>query len=221
MTNLSAELWVDYIYLDTDERRKFAQSSHEYLIEQLQFTGKETATTKIKLNFNHPVKELVWVARMNYDSGDNKHKDWINFCTNSTILNSATLSNTTTYNSLAKNLGPSSTAVNCVKTAKLILNGNDRFYAREGDYFNLVQPFQHHENVPNNRGINVYSFALKPEEHQPSGTLNMSRIDTATLDLTYNVKSGTSVKPAEISIFAVNYNVLRILSGMGGIAYSN
>ena len=221
LTNLSAELWVDYIYLDTDERRKFAQSSHEYLIEQLQFTGKETATTKIKLNFNHPVKELVWVARMNDNDEDNKHKEWVNFCTDSTILSSATLNHTTTYNSFAKNLGPSSTAVNCVKTAKLILNGNDRFYAREGDYFNLVQPFQHHENVPNNRGINVYSFALKPEEHQPSGTLNMSRIDTATLDLTYNVKSGTSVKPAEISIFAVNYNVLRILSGMGGIAYSN
>jgi len=224
LDGLSAELWVDYIYLDTDERRKFAQSSHEYLIEQLQFTGKETATTKIKLNFNHPVKELVWVARMNYDTNPTKDKDWINFCTDSTILNNvAGLSNTTTYNSLAKKLGPSSTAVNCVKTAKLILNGNDRFYAREGDYFNLVQPFQHHENVPNNRGINVYSFALKPEEHQPSGTLNMSRIDTATLDLTYNngKNSGVDVKPGEISIFAVNYNVLRILSGMGGIAYSN
>ena len=95
------------------------------------------------------------------------------------------------------------------------MNGNDRFYARDGDYFNLVQPFQHHENIPNNRGINVYSFALKPEEHQPSGTLNMSRIDTATLDLTIN----DDVE--ELSIYAVNYNVLRILSGMGGIAYSN
>jgi hypothetical protein len=82
------------------------------------------------------------------------------------------------------------------------------------DYFNLVQPFQHHENVPNNGGINVYSFALKPEEHQPSGTLNMSRIDTAHLQIATD-KSGT------INVFAVNYNVLRILSGMGGLAYSN
>ena len=215
LTGLYAELWVDYIYLDTDERRKFAQSSHEYLIEQLQFTGKETATTKIKLNFNHPVKELVWVARMNDDDSDNNN--WFNYCTDSDKVSAGQANDP--YKKVADSLGPSSSAVNCVKTAKLILNGNDRFYARDGDYFNLVQPFQHHENVPNNRGINVYSFALKPEEHQPSGTLNMSRIDTATLDLTYNLDSDT--KPSEISIFAVNYNVLRILSGMGGIAYSN
>ena len=112
--------------------------------------------------------------------------------------------------------GPNSGKTNRVSSAKLILNGNDRFYARDGDYFNLVQPFQHHENVPNNRGINVYSFALKPEEHQPSGTLNMSRIDTATLDLEFSDEN-----VSELSIYAVNYNVLRILSGMGGIAYSN
>ena len=214
LTGLYAELWVDYIYLDTDERRKFAQSSHEYLIEQLQFTGKETATTKIKLNFNHPVKELVWVAKM--DSGDNNN--WFNYCTVKTLVTGSAANDS--YKKVAGLLGPSSDARNCVNTAKLILNGNDRFYARDGDYFNLVQPFQHHENVPNNRGINVYSFALKPEEHQPSGTLNMSRIDTATLDLTYN-KDGNDDKPSEISVFAVNYNVLRILSGMGGIAYSN
>ena len=90
-------------------------------------------------------------------------------------------------------------------------------YSRDGRYFNLVQPYQHHENVPNNAGINVYSFALKPEEHQPSGSLNMSRIDTAVLDLQYE---GTTADK-QVSIFAVNYNVLRILSGMGGIAYSN
>jgi len=178
-----AELWVDYVYLDTDERRKFAQSSHEYLIEQLQFTGNESASSKIKLNFNHPVKELVWVARRSNPTNWNDYDD----------ANSA----------------------NLVKTAKLTLNGNDRFAQRDGDYFNLVQPFQHHENVPSNVGINVYSFALKPEEHQPSGTLNMSRIDTATLDLTYGSDADT------VSIYAVNYNVLRILSGMGGIAYSN
>lgn len=96
------------------------------------------------------------------------------------------------------------------------LNGNDRFAQRSGDYFCIVQPFQHHENTPNyyRKGINVYSFALKPEEHQSSGTLNMSRIDTAHLQI-------TSRKEGLISIYAVNYNVLRILSGMGGIAYSN
>ena len=220
ISELKAELWVDYIYLDTDERRKFAQSSHEYLIEQLQFTGKESVSgsqAKVKLNFNHPVKELVWVGHYERSNSDNKDI-WFNY--SSTNKNVGNISGNL-YSDIAEQLGPNSGNSNSTKSAKLILNGNDRFYARDGDYFNLVQPFQHHENVPNNRGINVYSFALKPEEHQPSGTLNMSRIDTATLDLTYNVKSGTSVKPAEISIFAVNYNVLRILSGMGGIAYSN
>ena len=105
---------------------------------------------------------------------------------------------------------------NPVKKAKIQLNGNDRFAERNGDYFSLVQPYQHHENTPDSfhKGINVYSFAIKPEEHQPSGTLNMSRIDTAILSLASEV-SGT------ISIFTVNYNVLRILSGMGGLAYSN
>ena len=103
---------------------------------------------------------------------------------------------------------------NTTKTAKLVLNGNDRFSERPGSYFNMIQTYQHHENIPNNSGINVYSFALKPEEHQPSGTLNMSRIDTAVLNVSSKVE-GT------IYVFAVNYNVLRILSGMGGLAYSN
>jgi hypothetical protein len=115
---------------------------------------------------------------------------------------------------------------NPVKFAKLILNGNDRFYERPGRYFNLIQPFQHHENIPTNAGINVYSFALKPEEHQPSGTLNMSRIDTAILSLSFEDKTGTAATdydPAQsiLYVYAVNYNVLRILSGMGGLAYSN
>ena len=181
MTNLtmnSAELWVDYIFLDTDERRRFAQMSHEYLIEQVQFTGSETITSsanKIKLNFNHPVKEIVWVS---HASGA-----WNNF--------------------------------DVVDNVKLQLNGNDRFAERGADYFSLVQPYQHHERIPAGQNINVYAFGLKPEEHQPSGTLNMSRIDTATLHCT-----GTSAT-ASLSVYAVNYNVLRILSGMGGLAYSN
>ena len=215
VSNLTAELWVDYIYLDTDERRKFAQSSHEYLIEQLQFTGKESVSgtqAKVKLNFNHPVKELVWVAHKS-TGRTTPNKQWFNYSKdNLSVPDDATKNY---YSTMADLLGPNSGKSNFVTSAKLILNGNDRFYARDGDYFNLVQPFQHHENVPNNRGINVYSFALKPEEHQPSGTLNMSRIDTATLDLVFDTQ------PELLSVFAVNYNVLRILSGMGGIAYSN
>ena len=101
--------------------------------------------------------------------------------------------------------------------AKLQLNGHDRFQERLGSYFNLVQPYQHHSNIPPT-GINVYSFALKPEEHQPSGTCNMSRIDNATLQLQLTPKAALGSK---IRVYATNYNVLRIMSGMGGLAYSN
>ena len=171
-TNVTnAELWADYIFLDTDERRRFAQLSHEYLIEQVQFTGTETVSDNsnlsAKLSFNHPVKELIWNGQGN------------------------------------------------TGTAKLMLNGNDRFAEREAKYFALVQPYQHHTNIPDlSCNINVYSFALKPEEHQPSGTLNMSRIDTAQLQL-------KGAEPGDVDIYAHSYNVLRILSGMGGLAYSN
>ena len=109
-------------------------------------------------------------------------------------------------------------AVNPFTNCLLRLNGNDRFASREGTYFNYVQPYQHHTNIPANCGINVYSFALKPEEHQPSGTLNMSRIDSAILQVTNKYDS---TKSGSILIYATNYNVLRILSGMGGLAYSN
>lgn len=181
--SFSAELYVDYVYLDTDERRRFAQVSHEYLIEQLQFTGDEAGANSLKLNFNHPVKELIWVEKES---------------------NAKVGEYTTTYSS-----------------ALIQLNSHDRFSARKPAYFQLVQPYQHHERVPitstdnDSANINVYSFALKPEEHQPSGTCNMSRIDNAALKLT-GCSSDVVVK-----VFAVNYNVLRIMSGMGGLAYSN
>jgi len=203
-------LWVDYIFLDTDERRRFAQLSHEYLIEQLQFTGTDTITTSgsnpdsmksLRMNFNHPCKELVWAIR----SSASNDVYWNNFST----ADPDTTNGEDTNNNYVISKNP-------VMQAKIMLNGNDRFATRQGEYFSLVQPYQHHENTPDmyHKGINVYSFALKPEEHQPSGTLNMSRIDTAVLSLSSRI-AGT------IHVFAVNYNVLRILSGMGGLAYSN
>jgi hypothetical protein len=213
----SASLWVDYIFLDTDERRRFAQLSHEYLIEQLQFTGAEAVSgtqAKPKLSFNHPCKELYWFVTADYDSGQSlTNQNWFNYTKTPHSGNATTVElalDTTTTRGV--------TSINAISTAKLVLNGNDRFSERPGSYFNLIQPFQHHENVPSNRGINVYSFALKPEEHQPSGTLNMSRIDTAALNLTLDLASTAT---SSLNVYAVNYNVLRILSGMGGLAYSN
>ena len=197
----NTSLWVDYIYLDTDERRRFAQVSHEYLIEQLQFTGSSVGkgstngtSNKFRLNYNHPVKEIVWVNRVdNLDSTLSVWNEW-----------------------------------SAVKECNLQLNGHDRMAARDGSYFSLVQPYQHHTNIPatttGSQNINVYSFALKPEDHQPSGTCNMSRIDNASLNVsvTNKTKAGvTGVDATTVNIYAVNYNVLRIMGGMGGLAYSN
>merc|ERR1711935_838314 len=109
---------------------------------------------------------------------------------------------------------------NPVVTAKLQLNGQDRFSEREGTYFDLVQPYQFHTRAPDT-GINVYSFALRPEEHQPSGTCNFSRIDNATLQLVLSNNTVKSDRTAKVRVYATNYNVLRVMSGMGGLAYSN
>lgn len=187
-----ASLWVDYIYLDADERRRYAQVSHEYLIEQLQFTGDESTTTsvpKVKLNFNHPVKALVWTVQPAY----------------ATVAGVATTTKPSMFDFTVDGVNP-------VSTAKLQLNGHDRFAERPGSYFNWVQPFQHTENVPE-EGINLYSFALQPLSHQPSGSCNMSRIDNATLQL--QLAAGSTLGgSATIKIMAINYNVLRIMSGI-------
>lgn len=229
----TASLYVDYVYLDTDERRRFAQSSHEYLIQQLQFTGEESITGlkyKQKLSFNHPVSELVWVvqddamtletANQTFPITDTKPgKQWFNF----TDAREGSASLTLSVGAAGGAVANHSSVVfgagqNPIAMAKLQLNGHDRMAERDGRYFNLVQPFQHHENVPA-AGINVYSFALKPEQHQPTGTCNMSRIDTATLSL--DLVSTLANKSTKVRTFAVNYNVLRVMSGMGGLAYSN
>ena len=219
---VAASLYVDYIYLDTDERRKFAQVAHEYLIETLQFTGGESITStsnKIKLNFNHPCKELIWVVQRDsfvscVDSDVNPYKgqqpfnysDWWDRA----IVDSG-YSLTRVEGMAGKNP--------CV-TALLQLNGHDRFSVREGRYFNEVQPYQHHTNVPS-VGINVYSFALQPEQHQPSGTCNLSRIDNTTLLLTISNNAVGAVVSSTVRVYATNYNVLRVMSGMGGLAFSN
>jgi hypothetical protein len=341
----SASLWVDYIYLDTDERRRFAQVSHEYLIEQLQFTGTETLASSgsksVRLNFNHPVKELVWratgmVARGDTDrrvdlsnnpivgyrdesvvttrfvtddtlsdnmniyhgtriqsettaptwagrvinietsagvqktgpvaSGDSitiEHvsvggagtvalvatNDDVHICKEggaagvdsgldvvSAVVKYQTISKpvfkysmATTVSGLDATSGASVCASMQWSDVTLQLNGHERFSERHSEYFRLVQPLQHHTSIPVDSGIHVYSFALKPEEHQPSGTCNFSRIDNAVLKLTgmgpaagQLAEDGIqSMSGATLRVYAVNYNVLRIMSGMGGLAYSN
>jgi hypothetical protein len=295
---VAASLYVDYVFLDTDERRRMAQNPHEYLIEQLQFTGDESvgsSSNKIKLNFNHPCKELVWVvqpdANVDYCASLDcntvlfktlgaqpfNYSDAIDALPNalhafagpdavgtlaadyidgSGLFNDAGAADTGGANFWDENnlatgvdqytqpqFGPQSggrssvsdagsfvlaeTALdmhcwgeNPVVTAKLQLNGQDRFSEREGTYFDLVQPYQHHTRNPDT-GINVYSFALRPEEHQPSGSCNFSRIDNATLQLVLSNATVEGTKTAKVRVYATNYNVLRVMSGMGGLAYSN
>jgi hypothetical protein len=296
-----------------------AQNPHEYLIEQLQFTGDESvgsSSNKIKLNFNHPVKELIWIVQpdsnVDYCSSLEcgqllynllgaqpfNYTDAVDALPNAihsfgakeaTALTSQSFINDNMFNDAGAvdvngpgwwqgapagaNGGPGASAVwlsapnfagegngygqgymgspavggylensgvsdagafvlaetalllhcwgnNPVVTAKLQLNGQDRFSEREGSYFDTVQPYQHHTATPNT-GINVYSFALRPEEHQPSGSCNFSRIDNATLQLVLSNATVEGVKTAKVRVYATNYNVLRVMSGMGGLAYSN
>ena len=229
-------LYLDYVYLDVDERRRFAQESHEYLIDQLQFEGQQQITTsssRLDLTLNHPVKELIWVFQ------DARYTD-CSYVGQINDPNTAAASTSTlpfTYNDIANR-------------CRIQLNGQDRFDERYGDYFWKVQPYQHHtaggsnpnfgirsqqtssgsnpEPVVQGRAnpINVYSFALQPEEHQPTGTCNFSRIDTATLvfDSVASGVAGTYPSksyPYNFRLYAVNYNIFRIMSGMGGLAYSN
>ena len=294
---VAASIYVDFIFLDTDERRKMASNPHEYLIEQLQYTGDESvgsSSNKIKINFNHPCKELIWVVQpdsnvdycssliggttlykvlgsqsFNYtDSidalppaihvfGGAAETSGVNAFISGGVfqmpgaldgyVTSAAPSNTVGWGSgnVFSNVDGSSgtnsgsyvsdagtyvlaeTALdmhcwgeNPVVTAKLQLNGQDRISEREGSYFDVVQPFQHHTRAPDT-GINVYSFALRPEEHNPSGTCNFSRIDNATLQLVLSSNTVASVATAKVRVYAYSYNVLRVMAGMAGIAYSS
>ena len=302
---VAASLYVDYVFLDTDERRRMAQNPHEYLIEQVQFNGDESvgsSSNKITLNFNHPCKELIWVvqpdANVDYCSSFicgsvlNKilgaqpfnYTDGIDALPNafhafngpnstvaqpppttpppSGVINneglfvnagaqdaattaswgqygvsgagvyyknpnfgdstyiSSTVSDAGAFVLMDSSIDKHCWGENPVVTAKLQLNGQDRFSEREGSYFNLVQPYQHHTRGPDT-GINVYSFALRPEEHQPSGTCNFSRIDDCVLNMVLSNATVGGTSTAKVRVYAINYNVLRIMSGMGGLAYSN
>jgi len=212
-----AAVYIDYIYLDTEERRRMAQQSHEYLIEQTQYNedkGLSSYANRIDLTFNHPVKELVWVVQPTSYTNCHYSAQFLN-----------------------NRLRPFTYDVAAIATQRLQINGQDRLDGRYGDYYNMVQPYQHHTGSPGftyvsgnqvynvyQPGIYMYSFALKPEEHQPSGTCNFSRIDTATLVL--NLANNVTIVPSsdqtfDVRVYAVNYNILRVMSGMGGLAYSN
>jgi hypothetical protein len=251
------EVWANYVYLDTEERRRFAQKGHEYLIEQVQHTGGDALSTPvteaspqlIRLSFNHPVKELVWCYQNPNASATAQRNAMWNFSSNCANVNITV--NPTVFSNCQQMLphvmgaphlfsnvsGAASGAgvsnvffveegnfaagalgyeVGVLHQFKLVLNGQDRFKEQLGKYFNQYQPYVYHTGVPY-PGIYVYSFALQPEEHQPTGTCNFSRIDNAQVSVALKTGSGSTLQ----KLFAVNYNILRIQSGMGGLAFSN
>ena len=238
------KVWGNYIYLDTEERRRFAQKGHEYLIEQVQHTGSDSvtsnATKQVRLSYNHPVKELVWCV----NAGSAASTGLWNFCSNAAAADVVVDcspekagqgqvtpgqvgqpllvvgANGGTESWQEDGTASDTASVGPVDTFKLVLNGQDRFKEQSGKYFNQVQPYQHHSGSPC-PGIYSYSFALKPEEHQPTGTCNFSRIDNAQVAIKLKDLTNTSLATPSLDMFAVNYNVLRVQSGMGGLAFSN
>lgn len=219
-------LWGTFVFLDTAERRRFSQSSHEYLITQIQYTGveasKELSTTSttpqnIRLAFNHPVSELFIVAEPVLTYG-------------ATTANGASVLGVPTdpfYNgyqhpgSLSSDIPDDNTPFESIG---LQCNGHDRYTPRSGFYHHTVVPYTHHTRMPDHAspGLCVISFAINPEELQPSGTLNMSRIDTATLKLLYKpATSDCGAHTRSVYVFARNYNSLKCTSGMAGITFSN
>lgn len=191
--NVSCQMFVDYYYLDTNERRRFAQMSHEYLIHQVQTSSGDSFSgceKEVRLNFNHPVKYLMWLVQ---EDCPKSFQNWYKF---------------------AK-----------VDSANIKLNNQDRFAKRHGRVFTHVVPWAHFGKIPDGqstKNINCYSFALNPNKHNPSGSCNFSRIDNASLHVTMSqTASDAGFDAYVIWVYAVNYNVLRIMQGMGGIAYSN
>jgi hypothetical protein len=222
-------LWGDYIYLDTEERRRFVANTHEYLIEQIQYTPKVSIPEKIntqnvRLEFNHPLRELIWVIQRDVMSTTH---EWFNF------------GSTSAYeNGLSQDM---------LQDGNLQIDGYDRFDPRDAGYFRLVQPYQYHTTTDVKKFIYLYSFALRPEEMQPSGSLNASRIDNMTLQLNLRpdanepqtvdvpildangvfIGNRTLLNPAyvpnrgkaHVVVYGKNHNVLRIVNGFAGLLF--
>lgn len=216
---VDVRLWGDYVYLDREERRRFVANTHEYLIEQVQYTPNISIPEGVnmlnaRLEFNHPIRELIWVVQR--DVMQNTH-EWFNY--GSTSANEAGISR------------------DILQDGTLQIDGYDRFDARDAGYFRLVQPFQYHTRTDVKNFIYVYSFALRPEDMQPSGSLNASRIDNMNLMLnfrpdsneptTLTVNGQQVINPsyvpnrgkAHIVVYAKNHNVLRVVNGFAGLLF--
>lgn len=194
-------LWADYIHLDVEERKRFVDNAHEYLIEQVQFTPitpvpRNTINMTIPIDFNHPVKELIWIAQKNTCRLRNEHFNW---------------------SSVSLFDDPVSRPADNVNTAVLLIDGKERFDKRDATYFRLVQPYQHYTRVDLDYFIYCYSFALHPESAQPSGSLNMTLMNSVKLNL--EMANSILEDGMTISVYGTNMNVLRIIEGQGGLLF--
>jgi len=220
----SMMLWGDYVYLDVEERRRFVAKSHEYLIEQIQYTPLISVTpfqsqVNIQTDFNHPIKEFIFVCQRDFMDQVNEPFNFSSLATNERLDVSA----------IGQYLLPGQTRTDLIATALLQLDGYDRFQVRDAPYFRLLQPYDHHTTTPVQQYIYCYSLALRPEDAQPSGTLNASRIDSVNWQITMNpilntpatANPQTSVRgPCTIRIYGLNYNVFRVVNGFGGVLFT-
>lgn len=199
-------LFGDYVYLDVEERRRFVSNTHEYLIEQVQYTPQiaipiGSTSSTVRLEFNHPIRELIWF-----------------------IQRSQMISNHEPFNFSSTSILESGQRKDLMADAIIQLDGYDRFDRRDAGYFRLVQPYFHHTTVPNNLFLYNYCFALRPEELQPSGSINASRIDSFVLQMNLTPDSTNGTTPprgnAITRVYATNHNVLRIINGFGGLLFT-
>lgn len=200
ITNM--QLWGDYVYLDIDERRRFVSNAHEYLIEQIQYTpsfGIQSNANQfpLRVEFNHPIREFVFILQRNVMAS---YHEWFN------------------YSSLA--ISETGKRTDLLASAILQLDGQDRFQERDAGYFRLVQTWQRHTVIPNDDFLYVYSFAIKPEDLQPTGSLNASRINSIIWQLTTNQGTAPPRGDCACRIYATNHNVLRVVDGFGGLLFT-
>ena len=262
--NMDTHLLVNYIFLDNDERRKFSNNNHEYLIEQVyrqDFTG-VIGTQTLKLQFQHPVKYLVWCGQRNDVARKlNRHNNYTNWeeefippGTNAYI----NLLGLDSENPLYYKFGPDGNLIydnvsndyktldgdedgniallptkfnfrfwqeDVIKSSRLLFDGVERYSSRDSTFFRYVQQYQHNIKTADKSGIYMYSFALDPSRYQPSGCCNMSRISNLQLELEMCdiMPNANNFDTYDFNVFvyAVNYNLLRVVGGMAGLAFSN
>jgi hypothetical protein len=220
-------LWGDYIFLDVEERRMFVSATHEYLIEQVQYTppyaltGQQNTAT-VSLEFNHPIKELMFVVRRDEMLNRNEWFNYSNLAINEPIPSFGSYNVADYMNSNAP-----AGRMDLIANAKLQLDGYDRFAARGPNYFRLEQPYDHHTTTPVSSFIYNYSFALRPEDSQPTGTMNASRIDSIVWQIQMNPILSNPVLPSwkqrgncHIVVYGHNYNVFRVINGFGGLLFT-